>query len=160
SFAPEHAADKEIVGLLTESGGLEIAESLVGQRLDPPPSAQITLRFPVARGDAPDLYGAHLDGIPTAFNGVPTDGQIHSFTMLAGVFLSDCPPGEHGNFTVWPRTHLETARWLREHGTTVTDSDAFTLAIRDLADATSQPEPLAVNAGDLVLAHYLLLHSA
>ena len=121
---------------------------------------QITLRFPVARGQPPNSLGPHLDGIPTPLNGVPTDGQIHNFTILAGVFLSDCPAGDHGNFTVWPGTHLETARWLRAHGTSVSDPDAFFAAIRNLAHETSRPMPLAVHAGDLLLAHYLLLHSS
>ena len=110
SFAPEHVADPEIIGLLTQTDGLKIAESLVGQPLITPPRGQITLRFPVARGQPPHSLGPHLDGIPTPLNGVPTDGQIHNFTILAGVFLSDCPAGDHGNFTVWPGTHLETAR--------------------------------------------------
>ena len=149
SFAPEHVADPEIIGLLTQTDGLKIAESLVGQPLITPPRGQITLRFPVARGQPPHSLGPHLDGIPTPLNGVPTDGQIHNFTILAGVFLSDCPAGDHGNFTVWPGTHLETARWLRAHGTSVSDPDAFFAAIRKLAHETSQPMPLEVQAGDL-----------
>jgi len=160
SFAPEHIADPEIIGLLTQTDGLEIAESLVGQSLITPARAQITLRFPVARGQQPNALGPHLDGIPTPLNRVPTDGQIHNFTILAGVFLSDCPAGDHGNFTVWPGTHLETARWLRTHGTRVSYPGAFLAAIRDLAHETSQPTPLEVHACDLVLAHSLLLHSS
>jgi hypothetical protein len=48
SFAPEHTADPEIVGLLTDTNAFSIAESLVGQPLITPPVGQITLRFPVA----------------------------------------------------------------------------------------------------------------
>jgi hypothetical protein len=160
SFAPEHAGAPEIVALLNGTDAFGIAEALVGQELIVPTSGQITLRFPVALGDEPDALGPHLDGIPTPLNGVPPDGTIHGFTLLAAVFLSDCPAGDHGNFTVWPGTHLETARWLRSRGTRVDDPDAFFAGIRDLAAATSQPRPLAVRAGDLVLAHYLLLHSS
>src|SRR4029077_7055624 len=54
SFAPEHIADPEIIGLPTQTDGLEIAESLVGQSLVTPARAQITLRFPVARGQQPN----------------------------------------------------------------------------------------------------------
>ena len=100
----------------------------------------------------PHSLGPHLDGIPTPLNGVPTDGQIHNFTILAGVFLSDCPAGDHGNFTVWPGTHLEPTRWLHAHGTSVSDPDAFFAAIRKLAHETSQPMPLEVHAGDLLRA--------
>jgi Phytanoyl-CoA dioxygenase (PhyH) len=160
SFAPEHGGDPEIVGLLTDSPAFGIAESLVGQSLVPPRGGQITLRFPVARGDEPHGLGPHLDGIPYPLNGVPVDGRIHSFTLLAAVFLSDCPQGDHGNFTVWPGTHLATAQWLRKRGTRVDDPDAFFAEVRELAAATSRPRPLEVRAGDLVLAHYLLLHSS
>jgi len=160
TFAPEHAADPEFLGLLTESGALQYAESLVGQPLVRPQRSQIAIRFPVALGQDPGMFGAHLDGIPAPLNRVATDGKIHNFTLLAGVFLSDCPMGDHGNFTMWPGTHVETARWLRAHGTDVSDPDAFFAAIRELADRTSQPMQLEVRAGDLVLAHYLLLHSA
>jgi ectoine hydroxylase-related dioxygenase (phytanoyl-CoA dioxygenase family) len=76
------------------------------------------------------------------------------------VFLSDCPSGDHGNFTVWPGTHLETARWLRARGTGAADPETFFADLRELADASSEPTPLAVRAGDLLLAHYLLLHSS
>ena len=159
SFAPEHVYDPEIVGLLTRSDGLAIAESLVGRRLVVPTYAQIALLFPVARGQEPVSFGPHLDGISTPLNGVPS-GQIRSFTTLAGVFLSDCPSDEHGNFTVWPGSHLETARWLRAQGTSVPDPDEFLAGIQALADATSTPRALRVRAGDLVLAHFLLLHGA
>jgi len=160
SFAPEHVYDPEIVGLLTRSDGLAIAASLVGRPLVPPAFGQIALRFPVARGEAPVSFGPHLDGISTTLNGVPPDGQIRSFTALAGVCLSDCPSDEHGNFTVWPGSHLETARWMRAQGTSVPDPDAFLAAIQELADATSTPLALRVRAGDLVLTHFLLLHGA
>jgi ectoine hydroxylase-related dioxygenase (phytanoyl-CoA dioxygenase family) len=160
SFAPERAADPEIVGLFTDSPAAALTEALVGRALAGARTGQITLRFPVARGREPVDFGPHLDGIPTTLNGVPADGRIHSFTVLAAVFLSDCPAGENGNFTVWPGTHLATARWLRERGTRVTDPDAFFAGIRELAATTADPRPLAVRAGDLVLAHYLLLHGS
>src|SRR4051794_2164979 len=160
SFAPEHIEDPEMLGLLTQSDGLAIAESLVGRRLEPPTYGQIALRFPVARGVEPLSFGAHLDGIATPLNGVPSDGRLRSFTALAGVSLSDCPAGEHGSFTVWPGTHHETARWFRANGTTVSDPDALFAAMSELADATSAPRALEVRAGDLVLAHALLLHGA
>ena len=160
SFAPEHIGAPQILALLNGTDAFAIAEALVGQELVAPTSAQITLRFPVAPGDEPDAPGPHLDGIPTPLNGVPSDGTIHGFTLLAGIFLSDCPAGDHGNFTVWPGTHLATARWLRSRGTRVDDPGSFFAGLRELAAATSQPRPLAVRPGDLVLAHYLLLHSS
>ncbi len=158
SFAPEHTGDPEMLGLLTDTPAFGLAEHLVGQSLAPPTNSQITMRFPAEPGRPPEPFGAHLDGLPTPLNGVPFDGRVHGFTALAAVLLSDCPAGEHGNFTVWPGTHLEMARWFRADGTRVPDVDAFVTAVRDLADATSEPVSVVGRAGDLVLAHYLLLH--
>jgi ectoine hydroxylase-related dioxygenase (phytanoyl-CoA dioxygenase family) len=83
-------------------------------------------------------------------NGVPS-GQLRSFTMLIGVMLSDMPGEDRGNFTVWPGSHLLNAAYLREVGP------------RSLLEHMPQvelPEPVQIvgQAGDIVLAHYLLSH--
>jgi hypothetical protein len=147
-----------MVGLLTDNAGFDIATELVGAPLVRPKWSQIALRFPVPPGEAPRDAGAHLDGIPTADNGVPYDGRIHGFSLLAGVLLSDIPEAGHGNLTVWPGTHLAMSRWFAEHGNHVEDPNAFFQMNHRLAAEAGQPVAITGQAGDLVLAHYLLLH--
>jgi hypothetical protein len=159
TFAPELAADPRILGLLTETGALALAAQLVGRPIVMPDRAQIALRFPVPPGRPPFVAGAHVDGVPTEFNGVPSDGHIHGFTVLAGILLSDLSGPDQGNVTVWPRTHLAMADWFAEHGTEVTDPGAFDRATEEVAAATSEPVALTGRAGDLLLAHHLLAHA-
>ena len=85
-------------------------------------------------------------------NGVPK-GQINSFTMLAGVFLSRVSSDFAGNFTVWPGSHCLYGSHFQEHGP------------RALLDGMPRvdlptPQQLHVEPGDIVLAHYLLGHGA
>ncbi|MFJ1931577.1 phytanoyl-CoA dioxygenase family protein [Kitasatospora sp. NPDC088160] len=115
--------------------------------LPAPEVAQLALTLP------PHLHhpGApHIDGL------TPTedDGRPGTFTVLAGLLLTDQREIDRGNLWVWPGTHLSTAAWLRHHG-----ADA-------LRDATPYPPvelptPLQVTgtAGSLVLVHYLLAHN-
>lgn len=160
SSAPELTESNEILGLCTRSPLLDLATDLVGQPLLPPMNAQIALRFPAALDAAVPEHAAegHIDGLPSASNGVPRDGRVHGFTVLAGVFLSDVPAGAHGNFTVWPGTHMEMAAWFARNGTTVDDPDLV------FAEATRLSPPpglaLAARPGDVVLAHHLLVHTA
>ena len=47
--------------------------------------------------------------------GVPR-GRILSFTMLAGVMLSDVPEPSSGNLVVWPGTHALYEEYFRRRG--------------------------------------------
>jgi hypothetical protein len=159
SFAPELVTDPRILGLVTETGALDLAAALVGRPITVPERGQIALRFPVPPGNPPFVAGAHVDGVPTEFNAVPSDGRIHGFTVLAGLLLSDLPGPGQGNLTVWPRTHIAMAEWFREHGTTVEDPQSFFRATEAVAAATSEPVMVTGHAGDLLLAHHLLAHA-
>lgn len=160
TFAPDLVADRAIVGLLTDTGGFDLATALVGAPLVPPDTGQIALRFPAAPGAPGRESGCHIDGLPSPANGVPADGRVHGFTLLAAILLSDMPEEGHGNFTVWPGTHQHMARWFAEHGTYVPDANVVYEAAATIAEATARPTAVCGRAGDLVLAHYLLLHSA
>ncbi len=111
-------------------------------------------------GQPPGALGPHIDGIPTSLNGVPADGRIHGFTVLAGILLSDMDEPGHGNLTVWAGSHLAMARWFAEHGTRIPDPDAFIEAAARVAYGTAEPVAVTGRAGDLVLAHHLLVHSS
>jgi hypothetical protein len=158
TFAPELTGDPQMLGLLCDTEGLALATSLVGRPLVTPSYVQLALRFPAAPGEPGRTPGAHIDGLPSSANGVPADGRIYGFTLLAGVLLSDLWDEGHGNLTVFPGTHRHMAAWFAENGTHFRDASVVYQANARIAAEQSSPVAVCGRAGDLVLAHYLLLH--
>ncbi len=102
--------------------------------------------------DPPHRPGAHIDGLPSPTNGVPA-GTLGSFTALLGVFLSDVPGPDSGNFTVWPGSHRVIERHLRDVGT------ESLLKGGGMPDVPlGEPLQMTGQAGDIVLCHYQLAH--
>ena len=150
TFCPELIQDPVITDLLNQTPAWALAESLIGMgKIQPVSKSQIALRFPEQQ-DQSASPSPHLDGMYTPTNGV-TEGTIKNFTMLVGVFLSDLPSTDSGNFTVWPRTHHLYEQYFREHG-------ARSL-LQGMPDVSlSEPEQILGQAGDVVLCHYQLAH--
>lgn len=97
----------------------------------------------------------HLDGlVPPAADGVPG-----TFTLLAGIWLSDHTREHTGNLWVWPGTHLAAGAHLAEHG-----PDLLTRP-DDLGPGPYPHVPLGEPAqalgpaGSVLFAHYLLAHN-
>jgi hypothetical protein len=150
SYCPELQGDPVITDLLHATPLWSVAESLIGPgKIRPVRSGQIALRFP--RPD-PRMPPPHLDGMYTPTNGVP-QGTIANFTALVGVFLSDLPGPNAGNFTVWPGTHLLYEQYFRRHGPQ---------SLLQGMPPVELPEPVQITgrAGDAVLCHYQLAHTA
>ncbi|MEM7033317.1 MAG: phytanoyl-CoA dioxygenase family protein [Chloroflexota bacterium] len=85
-------------------------------------------------------------------NGVPR-GEIRNFTMLVGVALSNVTAPFAGNFTVWPGTHHLYEQYFRENG-----SESL---LNGMPKVTiPEPQQLLVQAGDVVLVHYQVAHTA
>ena len=93
--------------------------------------------------------GPHIDGW------VPGD----SFTMLAGVMLTDQRTDQAGNLWVWPGSHLAHQQMFRERGIDVLTgvTGHSTLLVPPLR--LGAPVPVLGQRGDLVLAHFLLGHN-
>lgn len=94
----------------------------------------------------------HIDGFASGLNGLD-GGKIYSLTALVGVFLTPVVRPFAGNFTVWPGSHHVYERHFRERGE------------RAMAEPMPTPElgrpvQLTCEAGDVVLAHYQLGHTA
>jgi hypothetical protein len=136
-----------IAALFEEGGALDTAGSLIApQPLQKPEQVQISLNIPIWTHRP---GGPHLDGL------TPTEpsGRPGTFTMLAGVFLTDQAAPDMGNLWVWPGSHHVAAAHLREHG-----PDAL-LQLAHPTYAMAPPEQVVGRAGDLLLAHYLLGHN-
>lgn len=150
-YFPKAADEPALIAPLTAVGrsglsGFQYAEALTGPGvLVEPPQVQVALNIPPF---------SHRPGRPhiDASNAEPSPEVTPStFTLLAGVFMTDQLSEDSGNLWVWPGTHLTHAEYFRERGV------EMYCAYPDI----ELPEPVQVTAraGDLLLAHYLLGHN-
>lgn len=151
SFCPELQTEPVITDLALRSGVWAAAESLLGAgRVKRPRTGQVALSFPTAV--QPARVHPHLDGMYAPSNGVPR-GEILSFTLLAGVMLSDVTAASSGNLVVWPGTHLVYQDYFRRRGPRSLLEGMPDVPLGD-------PVPVTGRAGDAVLCHYQLAHAA
>lgn len=147
NYFPEAATVPEMAALLLGGPVFGLAEALTGPgTLVAPWQVQVALNIP----PYPHRPGAqHIDGFPPG-----PDGRPGTFTMLAGVLMSEQRVPDAGNLWVWPGTHLAHAAYFREHG-----PDAFFAAGGYPPIRLPEPEQITGGPGDLLLAHYLLGHN-
>ncbi|MEV0370568.1 phytanoyl-CoA dioxygenase family protein [Streptomyces sp. NPDC050636] len=97
----------------------------------------------------------HVDGL------TPTepDGRPGTFSLLAGVWLTDHSQPHRGNLWLWPGTHLRFGQYLAERG-----ADALK-RIDEMAPGPyprielGDPVHAVGKAGSVLFAHYLLAHN-
>lgn len=134
--------------LLYSSSALSAAESLIASgRFEVPEQVQISLNVPPF-DHIPG--GPHIDGLAPP----ESDGRPGTFTLLAGIFLTDQAAGQMGNLWVWPGSHLRAAAYFREHG-----PDSLLSSVPYPQVELPEPHQVLGRAGDLLLAHYLLGHN-
>ena len=107
----EAKEEPALIAPLTSSPAFDFAADLAGRgTLDVPWQVQVALNIPPF---------PHRPGIPhiDAGNPEPVDVPVvGTFTMLAGILLTDQLTENSGNQWVWPGTHLTHAAYFREHG--------------------------------------------
>jgi len=153
SYCNELQGTQLFKDLINKTPAIDLVGSLLGtENVKPVGGAQIALRFPNLNEGPVKVGGGHIDGIYSPDNGVPK-GEIHNFTMLAVVLLSDLPGPFCGNFTVWPGSHHKLEKYFRENGPET---------ILNGMPKVDQGEPYQVigKAGDVVFTHYQLIHTA
>lgn len=150
--ARELKTDERLKGLLMQTDAFSLVESALGQgKVVPSTNIQCALRFP--EHDCENLTPRpHIDSFHPSVDGKP--GSITPFIGIVGFFLNDIDRENAGNFTVWPGTHRQFAKYFEEHGA---DPD-LKLGIPPV----DLPEPVQIKAkaGDMILAHYQLAHTA
>jgi hypothetical protein len=141
-------AEHPLLELLVGSEAFGFAQSLVSPgRLIPPEHVQVALTIP----PYPHRPGGpHVDGLTPP----ESDGTPGTFTMLAGILLTDQSADNMGNLWVWPGTHLTAAGYLRRVG-----PDALARSAPYPPVELPEPEQVHGKPGDLLLAHYLLAHN-
>jgi hypothetical protein len=100
---------------------------------------------------------SHIPGGPHIDGWTPGD----SFTMLAGVLLTDQHETQSGNLWVWPGSHLEHERLFRERGTTILERSGVGGHSTQLDPpfVLRPAVPITGGRGDVVLAHFLTGHN-
>ena len=149
TWTPDVTGDPAIIGLLTDTPLWALAESAIAPgEIEPVDYGQIALRFPST--EPPGSPHAHIDGMYSPHNGVPK-GEILNFTALVGVYLSDVPTADAGNFVVWPGSHRAYADYFGREG-----ADALLRGMPPVE--IGEPVQVKPNAGDAVLSHYQIGH--
>jgi ectoine hydroxylase-related dioxygenase (phytanoyl-CoA dioxygenase family) len=157
----------EVWSILEQSPLKSLAQSIFGdKKLLRPDSAQIAVRFPlISHSDtySPEARKSlmqqkvshdhwHIDG--------QWESNIPQFSLLVGVYLTECPEQGYGSLTVFPGSHRRVQAMLKN------DFDGFCSQLRTkLAPALCtendrDPIELVVSPGDVVLVHPLLAHRA
>ena len=150
-FPPRHRLPR-CDEALRHSPALAIAEELVGPN-------HLDHRFDhiqVAITIAPWSHvpaGPHIDG-----HG-PGQDPPESFTLLAGILLTDQRHSTSGNLWVWPGSHLAHQQLFRQRGTKVLQQTFGHSTLLDPTAPLGAPVPITGGRGDLVLAHFLLGHN-
>jgi hypothetical protein len=136
-----------LIAPLVAAGMLErVAELTAPLEFVVPTAAQISLIVP----PWPHRPGGpHIDGLTPPDPG----GRPGTFTLLAGLMLTDQPETDMGNLWIWPGSHQVIAEYLRANG-----PEAL-MGIAHPPFAFAPPEQVVGRAGDLLLAHYLLGHN-
>lgn len=140
---------------LTDSGALAIAEELTA----PEPLSLILGHIQIALNIPPYDHrpgGPHIDGHVRQH---PDQVAPDSFTLLAGIFLSDEMGIDEGSVWVWPGSHLVHRDLFRERGTDILLATGGHITMLLDAPRLGAPVPVLGRRGDLLLAHFLLGHN-
>ena len=131
---------------LRDSGALAIAEELVAPDslaliLD---HIQIALNIP-SYDHRPG--GPHIDG---HVRQQPDQVKPHSFTLLAGIFLTDETEIDQGSVWVWPGSHLVHQQLFRDRGTDVLMQNGGHITMLRDPPPLGAPVPVLGRRGDLL----------
>jgi hypothetical protein len=98
--------------------------------------------------------GPHVDGLTP----MAPDGRPGTFSLLAGVWLTEQSERDRGNLYIWPGTHLRFGAYLAERG-----ADALVQVGERVPPypevELGEPVQATGPAGSVLLAHYLLGHN-
>ncbi len=155
SYCSEIREASQIVDLFNKTPVRQLAESLMGEgNVQIPSSGQIALRFPGPLHTDPNEPSGHLDGLGSGKNGMAKGVYRRGFTALAVVYLADVPEPYSGNFTVWPKSHSFFADYFKKEGHEILANGM------PRAELPEGPKQIVGKAGDVVLTHHQLVHTA
>lgn len=155
SFCHELQQSPLVTDIFNRTPIISLVEDLLGRgNVLPVEHVQIAPRFPLSPDQGPQPYDGHLDGIGVGTNGMAQGVYVRHFTILAVVYLVDVPEPESGNFMVWPHSHIEFQDYFRQVGHAVLGQGIPHI------DLTREGIMITGSAGDVILAHHQLQHTA
>jgi ectoine hydroxylase-related dioxygenase (phytanoyl-CoA dioxygenase family) len=151
-WSPPASALPRCDDALRRSGALAIAEQLVApftldHRFDHIQVATTVPPYP------------HVPGGPHVDNHGPGDHVQESFTVLAGILLTDQDRSQTGNLWVWPGSHFGHSRLFHERGTGALRDTGGHVTMLDPPFPIGTGVEVMGRRGDLVLAHFLTGHN-
>jgi hypothetical protein len=151
TYCPDLLGTPPIMDLLQQSPVRDIVDAALGLDAVTWDWGQIAVRWAhnVERESPP---APHLDGFSDGNNGLEA-GRIHNHTATVGVFLTTTPRAFAGNLTVWPGSHRLYEQYFRDRGRRALGEPQPHIDL-------GAPVQLICEAGDVVLLHYELAHTA
>lgn len=174
--------------LLKVSTAATLLNDLLGlDREQLPDTAQLAIKHPctdisVSHYDPLTVprHDFHIDGMPSKDNGVP-NGAVQNFSLLVGVALDDTGSKTcHGNLGVLPGSHFALAQAFRAYAAIEGKSNSVDEFLGNKSNGSPgerlkallrktgtnwaqflgehPPQPVLLNAGDIVVAHYQTVH--
>lgn len=138
--------------VLRESPALQLARELVAPRAVDHAFDHIQIATTVPRW-------SHIPGGPHIDGHGPGQDPPHSFTMLAGVLLTDQRSTASGNLWVWPGSHLAHNRLFHDRGSRVLQQTGGHSTLLELPLELGDPVEILGERGEVLLAHFLLGHN-
>jgi len=143
--------DERLIDILMKTDVFSLIESALGEgKVVPSTNVQCALRFPGHDNKSLNSLRPHIDSFHPSVDGNP--GSIKPFIAIAGFFLNDIDEDNAGNFTVWPGTHRQFAKYFAKYGA----DPELKLGIPPVD--LPQPVQIKAKAGDMIFAHYQLAH--
>jgi ectoine hydroxylase-related dioxygenase (phytanoyl-CoA dioxygenase family) len=102
---------------------------------------------------------SHVPGGPHIDGHRPDQDAPGTFTLLAGIMLTDQSAAGSGNLWIWPGSHLEHQRLFAERGTRVLQQSFGHPTLLDLPLELGSGIEVRGGRGDLLLSHYLTGHN-
>ena len=139
-------------GALRGSGALDIANELVAP-------LELDHAFDHIQVATTVPPWSHVPGAPHIDGHGPDQDPPATFTLLAGILLSDQNAPGSGNLWIWPGSHLEHQRLFAERGTRVLQQTSGHPTLLDPPLELGRSVEVRGGRGDLVLSHYLAGHN-
>ena len=138
---------------LISSGGLSLAEALVAPN-------RLELAFDHIQVATTVPPWSHVPGGPHIDGHRPDQDAPGSFTLLAGIFLTNQATSACGNLWVWPGSHLVHERVFQERGAGCLLPTSGHLNLLEAAPPLGPAVEVLARRGDLLLSHFLLGHNS
>ncbi|WP_335989978.1 phytanoyl-CoA dioxygenase family protein [Glycomyces sp. MUSA5-2] len=150
TFAPEFKSHPDLLALFAQSPAAELAAELLGT-FRPVATMQLQIRVPEGRLSTPQPEKSmHVDGVACPHL---DPNELRTFSLLAGVVLSDITDPQGGALHYQPGGHQAMSEWFQSEW-----SQGLTKQVPPELDAQSGT-PFLGRPGDLLLMHHLVPHA-